>query len=210
MLLTVTTTYQPATDLGYLLHKHPDRVQEFKQSFGTATVFYPEATHERCTAALMLEIDPIRLARSRGKNATDFSLAQYVNDRSYAASSLLGVAMADVFSTTRSGRCDVRQSLADSAILLEIMIPVLPCRGGSDVAHRLFEPLGWAVEAEPQVPGADAFAEVRSSFAPHPRRISDDVVDRRGDDGLIPVAGVGAEMLRRPDQHLDDVRAGML
>lgn len=149
MLLTVTTTHQPATDLGYLLHKHPDRVQEFKQSFGTVTVFYPEATHERCTVALMLTVDPVRLARSRAKNAPDFSLAQYVNDRSYAASSLLGVAMADVFSTARSGRCNANQELADSAIPLEILIPVLPCRGGAEIAHRLFEPLGWTVEAEP-------------------------------------------------------------
>lgn len=158
MLLTVSTTHQPATDLGYLLHKHPDRVQEFQQSFGTATVFYPEATDERCTVALLLDVDPIRLARSRRRNAPDFSLAQYVNDRSYAASSLLGVAMADVFSTARSGRCQSRQELADSAIPLEINVPVLPCRGGSAVAHRFFEPLGWTVEAEP-IALDEAFAE---------------------------------------------------
>ncbi len=158
VLLTVTTTQKPATDLGYLLHKHPERVQEFKQSFGTATVFYPEANEERCTVALMLDVDPIRLARSRGKNAPDFSLAQYVNDRSYAASSLLGVAMADVFSTARSGRCNSRQELADSAIPLEIVIPVLPCRGGAEIAHRLFEPLGWTVEAD-SIPLDDAFAD---------------------------------------------------
>lgn len=148
MLLTVTTTHRPATDLGYLLHKHPDRVQAFEQSFGTATVFYPEATQERCTVALLLDVDPVRLARSRGKGSPDFSLAQYVNDRSYAASSLLAVAMAAVFSTARSGRCPSRQDLADSAIPLEIAIPVLPCRGGPDLAHRLFEPLGWTVQTE--------------------------------------------------------------
>lgn len=158
MLLTVSTTHQPATDLGYLLHKHPDRVQEFKQSFGAVTVVYPEATEERCTVALVLDIDPVRLARSRARNAPDFSLAQYVNDRSYAASSLLGVAMADVFSTARSGRCNARQELADSAIPLEILIPVLPCRGGAAIAHRLFEPLGWTVEAGP-IPLDDAFAD---------------------------------------------------
>ncbi len=158
VLLTVTTTHQPATDLGYLLHKHPDRVQEFKQAFGTATVFYPEAAEERCTVALMLDVDPVRLARSRAKNAPDFSLAQYVNDRSYAASSLLGVAMADVFSTARSGRCNAKQELADSAIPLEIVIPVLPCRGGFVIAHRVFEPLGWAVDAEP-IALDDAFAD---------------------------------------------------
>ncbi|HEX6232046.1 MAG TPA: 3' terminal RNA ribose 2'-O-methyltransferase Hen1 [Jiangellaceae bacterium] len=149
MFLTVSTTHYPATDLGYLLHKHPDRVQEFKQSFGVATVFYPEATDDRCTAALVLEIDPVKLARSRARNSADFSLAQYVNDRSYAASSLMGVALADVFSTARSGRCAARQELADAAIPLEIAIPVLPCRGGPDVAHRLFEPLGWTVDATP-------------------------------------------------------------
>lgn len=147
VLMTIATTHVPATDLGHLLHKHPDRVQTFDQSFGAVTVFYPEATEQRCTAALMLEIDPVKLARSRGKNAPDFSLAQYVNDRSYAASSLLGVAMASVFGTARSGRCKANQELADTPIDLEIVIPVLPCRGGSSVAHRLFEPLGWEVEA---------------------------------------------------------------
>jgi len=149
VLLTISTTRDPATDLGYLLHKHPDRVQEFTQSFGVATVFYPEATAGRCTAALLLDVDPIRLARGRARNSPDFSLAQYVNDRSYAASSLLAVALADVFSTARAGRCAARQELADSAIPLEIAIPVLPCRGGPEVARRVFEPLGWVVEAEP-------------------------------------------------------------
>lgn len=158
MLLTVSTTHRPATDLGFLLHKHPDRVQRFPQSFGTATVFYPEASDERCTVALLLDVDPVRLARSRAKSTPDFTLAQYVNDRSYAASSLLGVAMADVFNTARSGRCRSRQELADSAIPLQIVIPVLPCRGGPSIAHRLFEPLGWEVRADP-IPLDAAFAE---------------------------------------------------
>jgi 3' terminal RNA ribose 2'-O-methyltransferase Hen1 len=152
VLLTISTTLTdrtPATDLGYLLHKHPDRVQEFEQSFGTAVVLYTEANKDRCTAALLLDVDPIRLARSRARNAPDFSLAQYVNDRPYAASSLLGVALADVFSTARGGRCPSHQDLADSAIPLTIEITVLPCRGGPELAHRLFEPLGWEVEAIP-------------------------------------------------------------
>lgn len=156
MLLTVSTTHRPATDLGYLLHKHPDRVQRFPQSFGTATVLYPEADEDRCTAALLLDVDPVRLARSRPRNAPDFSLAQYVNDRPYAASSLLAVALAQVFGTARSGRCDARPDLAAIPIPLEIEVPVLPCRGGAEIAHRLFEPLGWQVEAEP-IPLDDAF-----------------------------------------------------
>ena len=153
VLLTISTSRPaadvPATDLGYLLHKHPDRVQEFRQSFGTARVFYPEATEDRCTAALVLEVDPIKLARSRRKDAPDFSLSQYVNDRPYAASSLLGVALADVFSTARAGRCVSRQELADGPLPLTLTIPALPCRGGPEIAHRLFEPLGWTVEATP-------------------------------------------------------------
>ncbi|MCT9929504.1 3' terminal RNA ribose 2'-O-methyltransferase Hen1 [Planotetraspora sp. A-T 1434] len=158
MLLTISTTVRPATDLGFLLHKHPDRVREFGQSFGTATVFYPEAGEDRCTAALLLEVDPVRLVRSRGKSSPDFSLGQYVNDRPYAASSLLAVTLADVFRTARAGRCASRQELADRPIPLELCLPALPCRGGADLAHRLFEPLGWQVEAS-AVPLDEAFPE---------------------------------------------------
>ncbi|MEU4405289.1 3' terminal RNA ribose 2'-O-methyltransferase Hen1 [Streptosporangium sp. NPDC023963] len=147
MLLTISTTVSPATDLGFLLHKHPDRVQEFGQSYGVARVLYPEASEERCTAALMLDVDPIRLVRSRDRSTPDYTLGQYVNDRPYAASSLLAVALADVFRTARTGRCDSRPELAAGPIPLEITLPVLPCKGGPELARRLFEPLGWRVEA---------------------------------------------------------------
>ncbi|MER6948066.1 3' terminal RNA ribose 2'-O-methyltransferase Hen1 [Nonomuraea sp. NPDC000554] len=158
MLLTISTTARPATDLGFLLHKHPDRVQEFGQSFGTATVFYPEAGEDRCTAALLLDVDPIALVRSRGKGSPDFSLSQYVNDRPYAASSLLAVALADVFRTARAGRCKARPELPGTALPLEIRLPALPCRGGPDLARRLFEPLGWEVSAQ-TVPLDEGFPE---------------------------------------------------
>ncbi|MER5319152.1 3' terminal RNA ribose 2'-O-methyltransferase Hen1 [Streptosporangium roseum] len=158
MLLTISTTVRPATDLGFLLHKHPDRVQEFGQSYGTARVFYPEAGEERCTAALMLDVDPVRLVRSRGRSTPDYALGQYVNDRPYAASSLLAVALADVFRTARTGRCDSRPELAAGPIPLEITLPVLPCRGGPEMAHRFFEPLGWTVEAQ-AVPLDEGFPE---------------------------------------------------
>ncbi|MEV0620635.1 3' terminal RNA ribose 2'-O-methyltransferase Hen1 [Nonomuraea sp. NPDC050404] len=158
MLLTITTTAKPATDLGFLLHKHPERVQEFSQSFGMATVFYPEAGEERCTAALMLEVDPIALVRSRGKHSPDFSLSQYVNDRPYAASSLMAVALADVFRTARAGRCKARPDLPGTPLPLELRLPALPCRGGPELAGRLFEPLGWEVDARP-VPLDEGFPE---------------------------------------------------
>ncbi|QRY62901.1 3' terminal RNA ribose 2'-O-methyltransferase Hen1 [Gordonia sp. PDNC005] len=149
MILTISTTHQPATDLGFLLHKHPDRVQTFSESFGSATVFYPDADEDRCTVALMLDVDPIALARSRGRRSPDFALAQYVNDRPYAATSLLAVALGRVFRTARTGRCDSRQALADSVLPLEVTVPVLPCHGGQDLARMIFSPLGWEVDADP-------------------------------------------------------------
>jgi SAM-dependent methyltransferase len=151
MLLTITLTEPPATDLGYLLHKHPDRMQSFDVSAGQAHVFYPEAGEQRCTAALLLEIDPIGLVRGHRRTGTGgpeaFSLAEYVNDRPYAASSMLAVALGRVFRTAMTGRCDARPDLAARPLPLEISIPALSCRGGSDLADRLLQPLGWDVRA---------------------------------------------------------------
>ena len=105
MLLTLTTTHTPATDLGYLLHKNPAKVQTFELSFGKAHVFYPEATAERCTAALLLDVDPVGLVRGRKGPAGDgFALEQYVSDRSYAATSFLSVAIARIFGSALGGR----------------------------------------------------------------------------------------------------------
>ncbi|MGI8697077.1 MAG: 3' terminal RNA ribose 2'-O-methyltransferase Hen1 [Mycobacteriales bacterium] len=148
MLLTIATTHPPATDLGFLLHKHPDRVQSFDLSVGTAQVFYPEATGSRCTVALLLEVDAVGLVRGRkGPGGEGFALGQYVNDRPYAASSMVAVAMARVFRTAMTGRCDARPELALAPLPLQIRIPALPRRGGAELARRVFEPLGWQVEA---------------------------------------------------------------
>jgi 3' terminal RNA ribose 2'-O-methyltransferase Hen1 len=169
VLLTITTTAEPASDLGFLLHKHPARVQSFELSVGTAHVFYPEAGQRRATAALLLEVDPIGLVRGRhGPPGEGFALGQYVNDRPYAASSMLAVAIKEVFRTALTGRCEGRQELADSALPLELRIPALPGRGGIELARRLFEPLGWqlsaaAVPLDPAVPawGESRYLDVR-------------------------------------------------
>src|ERR1700761_8805466 len=100
MLLTISTTHNPATDLGYLLHKNPARLQSEEISFGTAHVFYPEATAERCTVALLVEIDPIGMVRGRRGLAGEAGQSQqYVNDRPYTANSYLSVAVREMFST---------------------------------------------------------------------------------------------------------------
>lgn len=156
MILSISTTYRPATDLGYLLHKNPARLQTFNATFGRAHVFYPEASEERCTACLLLDVDPVGLVRGRGHNggAED----QYVNDRPYVASSFLSVAIADLLGTAMSGRSKERPELAEKAIPLEIDIDVLPCRGGDQFLRRLFEPLGYEVTSE-QYPLDENFPE---------------------------------------------------
>ncbi len=142
MLLTLTTTHQPATDLGYLLHKHPQRLQTFSLSFGKVHVFYPEATETRCTAALLLDVDTIHLVRGRDK-AT--ALDQYVNDRPYVASSFLSVALSEVFRTAMNGHCNARPTLVDERIPLQAHLAVVQCRAGEAFLRSLFEPLGYTV-----------------------------------------------------------------
>jgi 3' terminal RNA ribose 2'-O-methyltransferase Hen1 len=154
MLLTITTTYRPATDLGYLLHKNPGRVHRIELAFGEAYVAYPEASEERCTAALVVDVDTVGLVRRRDGQ----SLGQYVNDRPYAASSLLSVAIAKAFGTALAGRSKDRPELVDVPMPLEVWIAALPCRGGEAVLRQLFEPLGYAVEAE-QLPLDPAFPQ---------------------------------------------------
>lgn len=143
MLLTITTTHQPATDLGYLLHKNPARAQSFPLAFGQAHVFYPEASETRCTAALLLDIDSVGLLR--GKGDAYRPVESYVNDRPYVASSFLSVAIAQVFGSALSGRSKERPELAAGLLPLVARIAVVPCRGGEDFLRWLFEPLGYGV-----------------------------------------------------------------
>lgn len=146
MLLTISTTHEPATDLGYLLHKHPDRCQSFDLSFGRAHVFYPEVSGQCTSAALLLDVDPVGMVRGKSREQC-FLLGNYVNDRPYVASSFLSVAIAQVFGTAMSGRCKDRETLAKTPIPLTARIDVLPVRGGEGFVQRIFEPLGYTVDA---------------------------------------------------------------
>jgi 3' terminal RNA ribose 2'-O-methyltransferase Hen1 len=145
MLLSITTTRPPATDLGYLLHKHPGRCQSFDLSFGKVHVFYPEATEQRCTACLLVDVDPVGMVRK--DQHQDFLLAQYVNDRPYTASSFLSVAISQVLGTALQGRCKDRPELPGDPLPLSARLDVLPVRGGDAFLRRVFEPLGYQVEA---------------------------------------------------------------
>ncbi|WP_400190652.1 3' terminal RNA ribose 2'-O-methyltransferase Hen1 [Hymenobacter sp. B81] len=148
MLLTISTTHQPATDLGYLLHKNPSRLQSVELAYGTAHIFYPEATPTRCTAALLLDIDPVGLVRNhRGPAGEGFALEQYVNDRPYVASSFLSSALAKSFNTALNGTCKDRPELPAQRWPFEATVAVVPAASEQEL-RRLFEPLGYAVAVE--------------------------------------------------------------
>jgi 3' terminal RNA ribose 2'-O-methyltransferase Hen1 len=159
MILSISTTHRPATDLGFLLHKNPQRVHSADTTFGRVHVFYPEASEERCTASLMIEVDPVGLVRSRqGPSGEGGILEQYVNDRPYAASSFLSSGIAEMFSTAMGGRSKERAELANTPILLEARLPAVPCKGGEVFLRSLFEPLGYEVVAE-KLPLDEKFPE---------------------------------------------------
>ena len=145
MLLTIRTSHQPATDLGFLLHKHPEHVHTREFPFGSATVFYPEASTDGCTAAVVIDVDPVAMVRGRGgkSGAED----QYVNDRPYVASSLLSVVLTRWFNSALAGRCERKPELPALELPLEARLAAVPCRGGDGFLHALFEPLGYEVDA---------------------------------------------------------------
>jgi len=148
MLLSITYTGKTATDLSYLLHKSPFRVHSFEQVFGKVHVLYPETGPDRCTASLLLEVDAIGLVRNRRRPSGEAHvLEEYVNDRPYAASSFLSVAIARTFSTAMAGKSKERQELAETPLPLEARIVVMPCRGGESLLRKLFEPLGYEIAA---------------------------------------------------------------
>ena len=150
MLLTITAEGENAAALSFLLHKHPDKLQQVELSVGAAYIFYPECEKEKVTAALLLDIDPIGMVRNAKNFAgKDFLLGQYVNDRPYVASSFMSSAISKAFSSAMNGRCKEHPEYIELPLTLTAKISVLPApRGGELLIKRLFEPLGYTVEAE--------------------------------------------------------------
>ena len=150
MLLTITTTHKPATDLGFLLHKHPDKFQSVDLSIGKAHIFYPESSKDKTTVALLLDIDPIDMVRgAKNMSGKGFSLGHYINDRPYVASSFMSVAIAKAFSTAMNGKCSKKPELVEIKMPFEVKISVLPApQGGEILIEKLFEPLGYKVEID--------------------------------------------------------------
>ena len=158
MFLSITTTQHPATNLGYLLHKHPDKVQTFSTAGGKAHVFFPEASDERCTAVLLLDIDPVELVRSLKVPGESRSLQHYVNDRPYVASSFTSSAISNVYSSALNGRCEDKPEWLNIPLALEAKIPVLKVKGGQGLLERIFQPLGYTLKAE-RLPLDEQFPE---------------------------------------------------
>jgi 3' terminal RNA ribose 2'-O-methyltransferase Hen1 len=152
VLLTITNTGHQATDLGFLLHKNPANLHSAELAFGKAHVFYAAATAGRCTACLLLEIDPVELVRGAKR------LEDYVNDRPYVSSSYLTVALGRIFGTALAGNCQKRPELVGTKLPLEVTVEVIRSRGGADVLRKLFEPLGYRVDVT-QLPLDENFPE---------------------------------------------------
>lgn len=148
MILSISTTHNPATDLCYLLHKHPDKFQTFDLSVGKAHVFYEEANEEKVAVSLLLDIDPIEMVRgARNLGRDGFALGHYVNDRPYVASSFMSVALSKVFSSAMNGKCKDKPGLVDVKFPIVVTIAALPApKGGEILIRKLFEPLGYYVE----------------------------------------------------------------
>jgi len=182
VLLTMTSTASSATDLGFVLHKHPDRVQTFDLAAGRAHVFYPEATPERCTVALLVETDPVALVRGKQGGRPAFSLGEYVNDRPYAGGSHLAQALGRVFRSALAGSCPHRPELVDRVVPLDIRVASVPAPGGLDRVVRLFAPLGWSVDATPMA--------------------LDPEVPRWGEAAYVDLTLTGAMTVRAALQHL--------
>ncbi len=147
MLLTISTTHTPATDLSWLLHKQPDKCQEFTLGFGKAYVFYSDASLDHCSAGLLLDVDPVSMVRGRPGAHGGGPLDQYVNDRPYVASSFMSVAISNVLGSALQGKCKNRPELVNKEMPLIATLSVLPCRGGEVFLRSLFDPLGYEVGA---------------------------------------------------------------
>ena len=146
MLLTLSISGPHAPDFSFLLHKHPDRAQCFELSFGNCHVFYTENTADRSTVGLLLEVDTVKLAKGKQRR-NSFALAGYVNDRPYVASSFLSTAITQVLGSALSGNCTAKPELVQKDFPLEATIDLLPA-GSETFLRRLFEPLGYQVQAE--------------------------------------------------------------
>lgn len=146
MLLTIRCTSETPDDLGYLLHKHPERPFHAPLgSWGQSYVVYPENSPQACTASLLLEIDAVGLVRRGGGSALD----HYVNDRPYAASSFFSVALNTVYRDALLKKCKHRPELVDRPLPLQATLSVVKSRGGAAFLKQLFEPLGYQVECTP-------------------------------------------------------------
>ena len=196
MLLTITFKGKNTTDLGYLLYKNPYRPQMFELNHCNAYVFYPEATDERTTVALLLDIDPIDLARGK-VGSKGGGLFDYVNDRPYVSSSFMSTAIARVFGTAMTGRADDHQVLSDSKIDLTATIISLPCKDKHEKLNSIFEPLGYKVEYEPL-----SYEVKYEQLTPDDASVSDEASENNENSTYVNLTISGKVRLRDLLKHL--------
>ena len=146
VLLLLTTTRRPATDLGRLLALESGEVHEFAVPGGIATLHLPEVSAHRCTAAVFLEW------HHRGSDLGDDQAGAggRAPVPAHVTSDMLADAVSLVFRNALAGASGHRYPhLLRAALPLEIVIPQFPCQAGVHLAERLFGPLGWRVLVDP-------------------------------------------------------------
>lgn len=111
----------------------------------TPPVFYSAAADDACTAAVLLDVDPVGMVSGRGDKGGAGD--QYVNDRPYVASSLLSVVLSRWFNSALADPCERKPELTSTKLPLEARLSAVPCRGREVFLRALFEPPGYTVEA---------------------------------------------------------------
>jgi 3' terminal RNA ribose 2'-O-methyltransferase Hen1 len=149
--LSIATTRQSATDLGFLLYKHPDRVfrsDASRNSKMSAVGFYPEAADERCEFCLIVEVDPVERVRGASWGA---GIAQYVEPLPFLASSYMSQALSLCLRSAMNGIVTSKNASEEKRLQAAAVekwpleITVSPLRTSPALISRMFEPLGWDV-----------------------------------------------------------------
>lgn len=125
MLLTITTTQPPATDLSRLLLADPDDVRTCRFAFGDALLFFPQHDRGRATAAVLI---------------------QATGEQRYPPLASLAVVLATVFEPAIQHAAAGAPGWEDQRRHFEVQAPATVGSDREEKAHRLFAPLGYEVD----------------------------------------------------------------
>lgn len=152
MFLSISVPGPDATDLGFVLQKHPESVFRSEVSFGRVTGFYPRADADGCEFALVVEVDHVE--RVRGVS-WDAGSAGYIDPHPYAASSYLATAIPAALRSALNGKPARGPDEAAAARMAglaardwDLAVRVCPVPASERAVAELFGPVGFEVETK--------------------------------------------------------------